>query len=81
MITSACFSPLFNRVIGLGFVKFGQASDVIVDPELEFSTLNFARFHPTTRIKQSLERHGSPTQGENYHPIKRSSLTVFHSPA
>jgi glycine cleavage system aminomethyltransferase T len=46
MITSACFSPLFNRVIGLGFVKFGQASDAIIDPKFEFLDVKLCSLPP-----------------------------------
>ena len=46
MITSACFSPLFNRVIGLGFVKFGQASDAIIDPKRKFSDVKICSLPP-----------------------------------
>ena len=35
-VTSACYSQLFNRVIGLGFVACGGETDAVNDPQREF---------------------------------------------
>ena len=39
MFTSACFSGLFDCVIGLGFIACGRKTDVVVDPQHEFYNL------------------------------------------
>lgn len=40
-VTSACLSPHFNGVIGLGFVTFGLAGDSVVDPTNQFHNIKF----------------------------------------
>ena len=35
-VTSACYSQLFNRVIGLGFVACSGETDAVDDPQHEF---------------------------------------------
>ena len=46
MVTSACFSRLFDRVMGLGFVTIGHTSDAMIDPQDEFYNLKLCPLPP-----------------------------------
>jgi aminomethyltransferase len=45
-VTSACFSPQFNGVLGLGFVTFGLTGDSLIDPTHQFHNLKSCPLPP-----------------------------------
>ena len=45
-VTSACFSPLFNRVMGLGFIALDQQTDAVIDPRRQFDNIRLCPLPP-----------------------------------
>jgi len=46
IVTSACFSPLFNGVVGLGFVPFDLIADFLTDPVNQFHNIKLCSLPP-----------------------------------
>ena len=45
-VTSACFSPLFNRVMGLGFIACDHETATLIDPRREFDNIKLCSLPP-----------------------------------